>query len=92
MSLFATAQCYINRVCVVTQVAEEAVQRHAGDQAVNWLDHGTEHPHRIALSVHIDSLQDCLGHLHHGFQQHAVQVPMLCLLDPADRLAQTYTC
>lgn len=59
------------------QVAEEAVQRHAGDQSVNWLDHGTEHPHRIALSVHVHSLQDCLAHLRHGFQQHAVQVRLL---------------
>lgn len=59
------------------QVAEEAVQRHAGDQSVNWLDHGTEHPHRIALSVHVRSLQDCLAHLRHGFRQHYVQVRLL---------------
>lgn len=56
------------------QVAEEAVQRHAHGNTVSWLDHGTEHPHRIALSVHVSSLQDCLTHLHHGFQQHSVQV------------------
>ena len=59
------------------QVAEEAVQRHAGDQSVNWLDHGTEHPHRIALSVHVHRLHDCLAHLRHGFQQHTVQVRLL---------------
>ena len=57
------------------QVAEEAIQRHAGDSSANWLDRGTEHPHRIALSVHVGSLQDCLSHLRHGFQQRAVQVP-----------------
>ena len=56
------------------QVAEKAVQRHVNDNTVSWLDHGTEHPHRIALSVHISSLQDCLSHLRQGFQQHAVQV------------------
>ncbi len=56
------------------QVAEEAVQRHANNSSVNWLDHGTEHPHRIALSVHTSSLQDCLTHLRHGFQHHDVQV------------------
>ena len=61
-------------VYVAVQVAEEAVQRHMGGRSVNWLDHGTEHPHRIALSVHVDSLQDCLSHLRRGFQQHAVQV------------------
>lgn len=56
------------------QVAEEAIQRHVGGSSVNWLDRGTEHPHRIALSVHVHSLQDCLAHLRHGFQQHSVQV------------------
>ena len=60
--------------CFLRQVAEEAVQRHANDSSVNWLDHGTEHPHRIALSVHTSSLQDCLTHLRHGFQHHDVQV------------------
>ncbi|DBB07742.1 TPA: hypothetical protein ACH3X3_009162 [Trebouxia sp. C0006] len=61
----------------VKQVAEEAVQRHANDSTVNWLDHGTEHPHRIALSVHTSSLQDCLTHLRHGFQHHDVQVRII---------------
>lgn len=61
----------------VKQVAEEAVQRHAGDSSVNWLDHGTEHPHRIALSVHMTSLHDCLAHLRHGFSQHSIQVRII---------------
>ena len=63
---------------VYVQIADQAVQRHANDSKVNWLDHGTEHPHRIALSVHVSSLQDCLSHLRHGFEQRSVQVSNTC--------------
>ena len=39
---------------IVRRAAEDCV--HASDR-VHWLDQGTEHPHRIALSVHKDMVQ-----------------------------------
>ena len=30
---------------------------HGGQTRANWLDKGSEHPHRIALSVHVDAVK-----------------------------------
>jgi hydroxymethylpyrimidine pyrophosphatase-like HAD family hydrolase len=38
----------------VQRAAEECVRQ---SDRVHWLDKGTEHPHRIALSVHKDKVQ-----------------------------------
>lgn len=59
---------------ILAQVADVIVQQHSSE--VHWLDHGTEHPHRIALSVHTNRLQDCISHLQRGFEQHSVQVDL----------------
>lgn len=48
---------------IVRQAANAAIQEYSQDK-VNWLDDGSEHPHRIALSVHVDSL-DAVSQLIH---------------------------
>ena len=50
------------------------VSQLGSDGAVHWLDHGTEHPHRIALSVRSDKVQICMSQLSEGLKAHGVQV------------------
>ncbi len=50
------------------------MSQHGSDGAVHWLDHGTEHPHRIALSVRSDKVQVCMRQLSEGLKAHGVQV------------------
>lgn len=45
----------------VHHAAAQVIQDLSGDQ-VKWLDDGSEHPHRIALNVHVDSV-DLVQHL-----------------------------
>ena len=41
----------------VRQAAKEIIQ-HFDESKVNWLDDGSEHPHRIALSAHVDFVEE----------------------------------
>ena len=43
------------------------------DAAAAWLDRGTEHPHRIALSVRGDRLGEAVEQLRAGFEAANVQ-------------------
>lgn len=44
------------------------------NDALNWLDYGNEHPHRIALSVRVDKLDYIVRSLEEGFEDKEVQV------------------
>ncbi len=44
-----------------------------GEGAAAWLDRGTEHPHRIALSIRGDCLGDAVEQLRAGFEAASVQ-------------------
>ncbi|CAD7701685.1 unnamed protein product [Ostreobium quekettii] len=62
---------------VVRTVAEELVRQFGNEGAVEWLDNGTEHPHRVALRVHIrvvDALVEEFGQrlLHNGLQVQTI--------------------
>ena len=54
------------------QVAGEVLGR-LGEAAGAWLDRGTEHPHRIALSVRGDRAGDAAEQLRAGFEAAGVQ-------------------
>ena len=43
------------------------------EDAAAWLDRGTEHPHRVALSVRGDCLGAAVEQLRAGFQAAGVQ-------------------
>ncbi len=53
-----------------------------GSSCAQWLDDGSEHPHRIALSVRQDKVQEVSERLKEGFLQQDVQVWLL-LIRPA---------
>jgi len=62
------------------QVAGEVLGR-LGEDAGAWLDRGTEHPHRIALSVRGDRASDAAAQLRAGFEAAGVQArPWGCAL------------
>ena len=67
----------MNLCGLLPQVADQVVSQHGSDGAVHWLDHGTEHPHRIALSVRGDKVQMCMRQLGEGLKAHGVQVGCL---------------
>ena len=71
------ANCSYEPVWPLLQVADQVVSQHGSDGAVHWLDHGTEHPHRIALSVRSDKVQMCMRQLSEGLKAHGVQVGCL---------------
>lgn len=50
------------------------VDRLRSDNACYWLDQGTEHPHRIALSVRQDKVAEVTKHLEKGFDSAHLQV------------------
>lgn len=54
------------------QVAGEVLDR-LTDAAAAWLDRGTEHPHRVALSVRGDRLGAAVEQLRAGFEAAGVQ-------------------
>lgn len=54
------------------QVAGEVLDR-LTDSAAAWLDRGTEHPHRVALSVRGDRLGAAVEQLRAGFEAAGVQ-------------------
>ena len=58
------------------------MQELEGHGAGHWLDHGTEHPHRIALSVRADKVKHVVGQLTSGFRGQGIQVffPLIRLL------------
>ena len=56
------------------QVVEEVLRGLQGDDAGAWLDQGTEHPHRLALSVRLDRLADTRSRLAQGFADRNLQV------------------
>lgn len=45
-----------------------------GNGSCHWLDYGTEHPHRIALSVREDRLNYIVQNLENGFINQGLQV------------------
>ena len=45
------------------------IQECGGDGSAHWLDDGSEHPHRIALSTHAD----CAGLAQHRLQELSSQ-------------------
>ncbi len=44
-----------------------------GPSCAQWLDDGSEHPHRIALSVRQDKVHEVSERLKEGFLQRDVQ-------------------
>ena len=54
------------------QVAGEVLER-LTESAAAWLDRGTEHPHRVALSVRGDRLGAAVEQLRAGFEAAGVQ-------------------
>ncbi|KAK9834998.1 hypothetical protein WJX81_003222 [Elliptochloris bilobata] len=60
----------------VRQVAQGVLER-LGEGAAAWLDRGTEHPHRVALSVRGDCLAGAVEQLRAGFEAANVQVRII---------------
>lgn len=58
------------------QVAGDIVRELEGSEAAHWLDHGTEHPHRIALSIRSDKVGYAVQKLSAGFSHNKLQVRM----------------
>ncbi len=56
------------------QVVEHVLAGLQGDGAGAWLDQGTEHPHRLALSVRLDRLEGTREALAEGFSNRGLQV------------------
>jgi hypothetical protein len=56
------------------QVAENLVTDLRMEGAGDWLDHGTEHPHRIAISVRADKVPHAVEKLGEGFAAADLQV------------------
>ena len=61
----------------LSQVAGELLSQLAEEGAGHWLDEGTEHPHRIALSIRADRIPPILEQLKTGFAQQGVQVGLV---------------
>lgn len=59
------------------QVAEETIGA-VSTSCAQWLDDGSEHPHRIALSVRQDKVHEVSERLNAGFLQQEVQVYFPC--------------
>ena len=63
---------------VLLQVGAQVIQECGGEGSAHWLDDGSEHPHRIALSMH----SGAVGHARHRLQelaaQRGLQVRLLC--------------
>ncbi|EIE26776.1 S6PP-domain-containing protein [Coccomyxa subellipsoidea C-169] len=57
----------------VKQVAEETIGA-VGPSCAQWLDDGSEHPHRIALSVRQDRVHEVSERLKEGFLQRDVRI------------------
>lgn len=57
------------------QVAAEVIGA-VGEQSAQWLDDGSEHPHRIALSVEASRVPDVTHRLSHGCASKNVKVPL----------------
>lgn len=57
------------------QVATDVINRQP--DSIHWLDQGTEHPHRIALSVQVEQLSNTLLALRRGFDDRSLQVHLL---------------
>ena len=55
------------------QVVEDTLRWLEEQGAGAWLDQGTEHPHRLALSVRLDRLHDAHNRLAHGFSDRGIQ-------------------
>ena len=55
------------------QVAEGLLSRLAEAGAGHWLDQGTEHPHRIALSIQANRIPSALEQLREGFAKQDIQ-------------------
>ena len=62
------------RVLARAQVVEETLRWLEEQGAGAWLDQGTEHPHRLALSVRADRLHDTYHRLSHAFSDRGLQV------------------
>jgi len=62
------------------QVVEETLRWLEEQGAGAWLDQGTEHPHRLALSVRSDRLHDTYHRLTHAFSDRGLQVSRMSLL------------
>ena len=58
----------------VLQVANQVIQECGGDGRAHWLDHGTEHPHRIALSMQAACVPHATASLQHGCSARGLQV------------------
>ena len=61
------------------QVAGRIVSDLEDQGAGHWLDHGTEHPHRIALSIRADMVPHAVHSLSSGFAHEGLQVPFILL-------------
>ena len=69
------------------QVVEETLRWLEEQGAGAWLDQGTEHPHRLALSVRSDRLHDTYHRLTHAFSDRGLQVS--CLRSSAPQQSAT---
>ena len=67
------------------QVANQVIAECGGEGGAHWLDSGTEHPHRIALSVQASCVPSAVAGLQQGCHARGLQVTaaqphaMLCL-------------
>lgn len=61
---------------VVRKIANAAIQKYS-ESKVNWLDDGSEHPHRIALSVHVDSLDAVSELIHECLEKDGINFKLI---------------
>eukprot|EP01023_Acetabularia_acetabulum_P016593 TRINITY_DN18188_c0_g1_i1.p1 TRINITY_DN18188_c0_g1~~TRINITY_DN18188_c0_g1_i1.p1 ORF type:complete len:233 (+),score=42.08 TRINITY_DN18188_c0_g1_i1:63-701(+) len=55
----------------------KVANRYIQENCVSWLDKGTEHPHRVALSVQVDVLERVRKGLEEGFKNEGVKVRII---------------
>lgn len=59
---------------ITPQVAGSLIDRLSRENAGHWLDPGTEHPHRIALSIRADLVPLAVEQLKIGFLECGLEV------------------
>ena len=72
---------------IFIQVAGGVVSELELENAGHWLDHGTEHPHRIALSLQADKVTWAVERLGEGFVSEGLQAR---LFKAASELLSTF--
>lgn len=61
----------------VREVANQVIAECGGEGGAHWLDSGTEHPHRIALSVQASCVPSAVAGLQQGCHARGLQVQVI---------------